>query len=311
MKLSIVTTMYKSENHLEQFYHRIRKTISELQVENFEIIFVDDGSPDNSVEVIKKLMRPGRRIKLIELSRNFGHHFAIMTGLAHAKGELIFVIDSDLEEEPELLRQFWYEFFDKPNRDGEVEVVFGYQLHRKGKFMERVSGSIFYSIYSVFVKTGTMKRNVLTVRLMSRKFVKALLKFDEREFYFAPVSSIVGFNQLGIPVKKLSISKTSYSSITKYNLAINSLFNFSIVPLYFVFYAGLLTSAIALVAGVSLLIKILIYGSNVDGWASLMISLWGIGGFIIFSLGIVAIYVSKIFIETKKRPFTIIKDITE
>ena len=96
-----------------------------------------------------------------------------MTGLAHAKGELIFLIDSDLEEEPELLKQFWYEFFDKSNRDSEVEIVFGYQTRRKGKFIERVSGAIFYGIYSVFVKTGTMQRNMLTVRLMSRKFVQA------------------------------------------------------------------------------------------------------------------------------------------
>lgn len=147
MKLSIVTTLYYSAPYIEEFYKRIKTSIAKLNITDYEIIFVDDGSPDNSLEVAKSIIAIDQNVSVIDLSRNFGHHKAIMTGLTHAKGDYIFLIDVDLEEEPELLELFW-----KENDNDDVDVVYGIQRKRKGKIFEKISGFQFFIIFNFFIK---------------------------------------------------------------------------------------------------------------------------------------------------------------
>ena len=141
MKLSIVTTLYKSSPYIDEFYARISKEAQKI-TDDYEIIFVDDGSPDDSLQKAVALYEKDSKVKVIELSRNFGHHKAIMTGLSHAKGEFVFLIDSDLEEEPELLGKFWEEL----HKEKELDVVFGVQESRKGGWFEKFTGGLFWKL---------------------------------------------------------------------------------------------------------------------------------------------------------------------
>ena len=143
MKLSIVTTLYYSAPYLQEFYARIKQA-AETITDDYEIILVNDGSPDQSLETAVFLYNHDPHVKVIDLSRNFGHHKAAMTGLAHAVGELVFQIDVDLEEEPELLTKF-YEIFEASDAD----AVYGVQDKRKGGLVERATGWLFYTVFNL------------------------------------------------------------------------------------------------------------------------------------------------------------------
>ena len=142
MKLSIVTTLYRSEPYITEFYQRVCAVASQLVGDDFEIIIVNDGSPDNSLDVAIQLHKTDSHITVIDLSRNFGHHKAMMTGLGYTRGQHIFLIDSDLEEEPEWLLTF-HELLNKH----QVDVVFGVQTVRRGNLYERITGQIFYRLF--------------------------------------------------------------------------------------------------------------------------------------------------------------------
>jgi putative glycosyltransferase len=304
MKLSVVTTLYKSSDHIEEFYLRITKEVTKL-TDDYEIIFVDDGSPDDSLQKCIKLHKQDSKIKILELSRNFGHHKAIMTGLSNAQGDYIFLIDCDLEERPELLESFW-QFLQK---DKEVDVVYGVQEKRKGGWFERLSGALYYKIFNLLADDGKTPNNVLTVRLMKKSYVDQILLFNEKDFFFAHICELTGFNQQSMIVEKLNTSSTSYTFFRKYNLLINSIFTFSVKPLYFIFYFGLLITIISFVYSANLIINKIFFKIDIEGWTSIVASIWVIGGILTSFLGIVSIYISKIFIETKNRPFSIIKKI--
>ena len=158
MKLSVVTTLYYSSKYIEEFYSRISIEAQKI-TNNYEIIFVDDGSPDDSLSKSIKLCEKNSHVKVIELSKNFGHHKAIMTGLNHARGDFVFLIDIDLEEEPELLGKFWEEL----KKNNGIDAVYGTQQIRKGYLFERVSGWFFYKIFNYFSEIKIPK-NFLTDR---------------------------------------------------------------------------------------------------------------------------------------------------
>lgn len=166
---SIVTTLYHSASHLEEFYLRACAAVEKV-VDGYEIILVNDGSPDDSLAVALELCDRDHRVSVVDLSRNFGHHKAIMVGLSQAKGRLVFLIDCDLEEDPELLTEFF-----KSMADSGADVVYGVQQRRKGSFVERVSGSLFYAIFNL-LSTYPVPPNQVTARLMTHRYVTALLR---------------------------------------------------------------------------------------------------------------------------------------
>ena len=151
MKLSVVTTLYNSSNYIYEFYDRISEKARAI-TSNYEIIFVDDGSHDDSLQKALQLHENDVKVRVVELSRNFGHHKAIMTGLSYAKGDYVFLIDSDLEEDPELLSEFWKE----RTEDVNVDVVYGVQEKRKGGWFERWSGKLYMNGRALFTFTATI-----------------------------------------------------------------------------------------------------------------------------------------------------------
>ncbi|WP_028101443.1 glycosyltransferase family 2 protein [Pseudoduganella violaceinigra] len=302
MKLSIVATLYRSAPYIQEFYERSCTAARELAGEDFEIILVNDGSPDDSVDLAIALHQRDPRVVVVDLSRNFGHHKAMMTGLAAASGERVFLIDSDLEEEPE-----WLLTFNRQMQDERADVVYGVQEKRKGGMMERVTGSIFYKVFRAL--TGiNQPDNIVTARLMSRQYVQALLSHQERELNIGGLWIITGFKQATQVVRKHSSSPTTYTLSHKISHLVNAITSFSSLPLVYTFYTGLLISLSALFFIAYLVVRYFIF-SPPSGYTSLIASVWLFSGLIIFFVGVQGIYISKIFSEVKQRPYTIVRQI--
>jgi len=189
MLLSIVATLYNTEPHLLEFYQRITQCAQEI-THDYELILVNDGSPDNSLELAVSLHEKDQRVKIIDLSRNFGHHRAIMTGLSYAQSDYVFLIDSDLEEPPETLKVFWEEIQGAKDFD----VVFGVQGKRRGGWLERVLGTLYYKLVN-WLSDVKIPENYLTVRLMTQRYTRNLVQYRERELNFSVLTELVGFKQ--------------------------------------------------------------------------------------------------------------------
>ncbi len=303
MKISVVTTLYYSQNYLQEFYTRTRKALLTI-TDQYEFVFVNDGSPDNSLEKVLQLQSADKNVVVIDLSRNFGHHKAIMTGLRFASGDYIYLIDCDLEEDPELVLTFWEEF----TRIPETDVIFGIQKKRKGGFFERISGRIFYSLFSLLTNID-YPHDTLTARLMSRRYVQGIDKFTEKELDIWGLFVLNGFNQRGIYVSKKSKGTSTYTFKRKLRMAIDTITSFSSRPLYFIFLLGIFVIAFSFLNILYIIYKKIRWGIEIEGWASILASVWLIGGLVIFILGIIGIYLSKMFLEIKNRPLSIIKQI--
>ena len=303
MKLSVVSTLYQSASYIPEFHRRASAAARQLAGDDYELILVNDGSPDRSLEVAVALTHHDPHVVVVDLSRNFGHHKAMMTGLAHSKGERVFLLDSDLEEDPEYLQSF----SDQMQRDS-CDVVFGVQERRKGDWFERWSGYWFYR--SLALLTGlTLPPNLVTARLMTRRYVDALLRHEEREVFMAGLWHITGFDQRPQTIRKHSTSQTTYTLRRKLSLLVNSVTSFSNAPLVSIFYFGLGISLLAVAYICYLVIHWLSVAEPLSGWTSVMASIWLLGGMIISFIGVVGIYLSKIFSETKQRPYTIVRQV--
>lgn len=302
-QLSIVATLYQSAAYVDEFHRRASAAARSLARDDYEIVLVNDGSPDESLARALALTRADPRLVVVDLSRNFGHHKAMMTGLAHARGERVFLIDSDLEEEPEWL----CEFAAQMDHDG-CDVVYGVQKSRRGGWFERWSGQAFYAILPRI--TGIdMPKNMVTARLMTRRYVDALLLHREREIDIGGLWAITGFAQRPRAVVKHSSSQTTYSLPRRFAVLVNSITSFSNTPLIGIFYVGLVMCAIAGFYAACVVVQWAFLAEPVSGWTSLIVSVWLLGGMIILFIGIVGIYLSKMFSEVKRRPYTIVKEI--
>jgi putative glycosyltransferase len=303
VKLSVVTTLYYSERYLQEFYTRVHDGLVKIS-NDYEIIFVNDGSPDNASAAVLELQRHDPKVVLVDLSRNFGHHQAIFTGLQNAQGDYVFLIDCDLEEDPELLHTFWQKMQDDPG----IDVVYGVQSKRKGGMFERTSGALFYKILNG-LSDFEYPSNTLTARLMNKKYVNAVTSFTERTLDVWAIFVLAGFNQVSVTVQKKSKGSTTYTFAKKVKRSLEIITSISHRPLYVIFFIGSAWSLISAVGLLVILVKKWMYGVDIEGWASIMASLWLIGGIITFLLGVIGIYLSKMFLEIKGRPITIIKTI--
>jgi putative glycosyltransferase len=303
MDLSIVATMYHSAAFLAEFHRRCAASADKLGIKNFELVLVNDGSPDDSLNRALELHRQDPRIVVVDLSRNFGHHKAMMTGLKHARGELVFLIDCDLEEPPELLETFYADMKRAP-----ADVIYGQQETRRGGSFERFSGACFYWILKV-LSNYPLPPNVLTARLMTRRYVRSLVRHRDHEVFILGLWSITGFEQRAIKAEKSSHSRTTYTFARKMALTVNAITSFSNKPLIYIAYLGISISLVSILCAVYLVVRRIFWGDYLEGWPSLIVSIWLLGGLTILCLGVISIYLSKIFTETKRRPYTIVRQI--
>jgi putative glycosyltransferase len=302
LRISIVTTLYRSSAYIDEFYKRIVATVNDI-TPDYEIVFVNDGSPDDSMDVALSIYRNDKNVSIVDLSRNFGHHKAMMTGLAYAQGDLIFLIDVDLEDPPELLAEFYARY-----QQGDVDVVYGVQSTRQGSWFRRITGNLAYKTLNFFMYQS-VPANLLTVRLMSKRYVDQLSRHQERLFIIGGLWSTTGFEQVPIPVEKSFKSLSSYSLFRRLSLLINGIISFSNKPLLYIAYIGVFMTFTSIVAICYFLILDLIGQVGVPGWLTVVLSVWFMGGLNIFVLGIIALYISVIFQEIKQRPYTIIREL--
>lgn len=305
MKLSVVSTLYKSKVFLDEFLVEIEKAIKFINIEDYELIFVNDGSPDDSLEHLINLMQTNAHIKIIDLSRNFGHHYAAYAGLKYAKGELTFLIDCDLEVSPNVLSDFYLEM-----NDSGVDVVYGVQKARKGGLLEKYLGGLFWSVFN-YMSDIKVPKNVLTERLMNRNYLDSLLSLEEKNLFFAGNMYWVGYNQKPLVIEKKQRSgKSTYGLKRRVNLLIESITSFSDKPLRILFFMGVCITSISVLAIVIQLVRKLITPDLIlQGFTTLYILILLSLGIIISAIGLMSIYMSKVFKETKARPLYIVKQI--
>ncbi|MFA6956064.1 MAG: glycosyltransferase family 2 protein [Thermoanaerobaculia bacterium] len=302
MELSIVTSLYRSAPYLGEFYRRVSKAAEQLG-RSFEIILVNDGSPDDVLEIALELRANDSRVCVVDLSRNFGHHKAMMTGLAYARGTRVFLLDADLEEEPELLLTF-SETMDQTAAD----VVFGVQDQRKGRAFERLSGTLFYRFFNA-VSAQQVVPNQLCARLMTRRYVDSLLAHRDREIFLMGLWAVTGYRQVALEVRKQHKGTSTYTLPRKVDLAVDAVTSFSNRPLVLLFYLGTLILIMSILGAVYLITRRLFFGHLLPGWASTMVTIGFMGGLNLFSVGLVGIYLSKVFSETKDRPYTVVREV--
>lgn len=308
MKLSAVTTLYKSKPFLDTFLKEIISSIQEINIENYELIFVNDGSPDDSVKFLLDKKKQIPQIKIVDLSRNFGHHHAIQAGLGFASGDLIFLIDNDLETPPSVLLEYYKEI----KKDETLDVVYGYQEIRKGNFIENKVGSIFWILINKLSDTK-IPHNIVTERLMTKQYVSELLRLQDANLFIGGMMYWIGFNQKGIPVKKGKREGASTYSIKKrFQLMLQAVTSFSGKPLEWLFYFGLSISFCSVLFLIYLALKKMIHQDDVQlGWTSIVAINVMILGVISTFLGLIGIYIYKIFKQVQGRPNAIIKKIYE
>jgi putative glycosyltransferase len=224
-----------------------------------------------------------------------------MTGLAHARGQLVLLIDCDLEEDPEWL----FAFHDLMRTTG-ADAIYGVQEMRKGGAFERAAGSAFFTIFNRML-THPIPANVTTARLMTHRFVAALVSHEEREVSLAGLCVLTGFDQRPYVVRKGSRGESSYTTRKRVSVFANAITSLSNRPLVYIFQIGVAVMLLAVVAGIVLLYESLHGRVGVPGWASIMVSIWFLGGLIIFCVGVIGMYQAKIFLEVKQRPNTIVR----
>lgn len=303
MQLSIVSTLYRSSPYIEEFISRALGSAKEL-FGDLQMVIVDDGSPDDALQKVLKMKATCPCLTIIQLSRNFGHHEAILTGLQHATGDLVFLMDCDLEEPPEDLSRFLMTMKENPGTD----VVYGVQKQRSRGLSDRFLGGVYYKVFNL-LSTVEIPKNLTTTRLMTRDYVRALLEHEEVDVVLSGLWASTGFKQVSIEVNKVFKGTSSYNLRRHLSLVVRSITSFSAKPLVYIFYIGFTIFCVALLTILWSLYRKVFHNVGVGGWTSMMVSVWFIGGLIMLSIGVVGIYIERIFRQVKQRPRTIVRKI--
>lgn len=294
MKLSIVTAMYKSNLFVRSFHASISEVAKGIS-DDYEIIFVDDRSPDDSAALVEELIASDPRVKLVQLSRNFGQSVAMLAGMSKARGDFLYTSDIDLEDPPELMAQF----FAMMQKDPRLESVYGFMSARQGTFLERWLGRIFYGVLNLLSRDRLPPQ--VWARLMTRKYLDAVLSFSEYHLFWTGIFHTVGFKQEGVAVERRKTGRSSYTYAKKIELALTAVTSFSTGPLYFIFLSGVCVCLIAIV-GACVLVWQYLRGNRVPGWASIVMSILFMGGVTNLSIGLIGVYIGRIFMQSKRRP---------
>ncbi len=304
MKLSIVTPVYGCCKSINNLYERLNKSLSTI-TENFEIIMINDSSPDNAWEVIKELAKKDDRVKGINLSRNFGQHKAITAGLDYAKGDWIVVMDCDLQDQPEEIIKLYNKAIEG------YDIVFGKKAERKDSFLKKLSSKIFFKVYDYFTDSK-VDSTVGNFSIISKKVLYTLKEMKEQTKAYPLFVNWVGFKKTEVLINhaQREEGKSSYNMRRLINLAIDNIVSQSNKPLKLSIKFGFILSFFSLLYGSWLILRYFMFSIPVEGWTSVMVSIYFIGGLLFANMGILGLYIGKIFDETKNRPVYIVQETT-
>lgn len=303
-EISIVVPVYKAEECLAELYRRIKTSLKNI-TNNFEIVFVEDCGGDRSWQIITEIAKSDERIKGIQFSRNFGQHYAITAGLDYSEGDWVVVMDCDLQDPPEDIPRLYLKA-----KEG-YDVVLARRVRRKDRLVKFLTSRLFYIFFSYLADINYDGR-VGNFCIISRKVVRNFSMMKERLRFFGGLVNWLGFSTAFVEVEHAPRFKgrTTYNFKKLCYLATDTIIAFSDKPLRLTIYLGFLMAFFSFIFGTYIFLRALMHGITVSGWSSLMVSLYFIGGIIIFTLGIIGIYLGKTFDETKKRPLYIIKNFT-
>ena len=304
-KISVIVSCYNEEESLPLFYQEINKVMEELKKYKFELIFVNDGSKDKTLEVIKTLRKKDNRVRFVSFSRNFGKEAAMLAGLDYSTGDYVTLMDADLQDPPKMLP----EMLKYIEEDG-YDCVGSRRVTRKGEppirsfFARR-----FYKLINKMSKVE-MVDGARDYRLMTRQMVEAILNCREYNRYSKGLWSFVGFKTKWLEFENVQrvAGETKWSFWKLFKYAIEGIVAFTTVPLTIAAFLGILFCFIAFVMIVVIICKTLIWGDPVSGWPSLACIIIFVSGIQLFFMGIFGEYLAKTYLETKKRPIYIVKE---
>ena len=299
---SIVSPVYGCSINLYELYFRLYSTLEPI-TSSFEIIFVNDNSPDKAWDVIAEISHKDRRVKGINLSRNFGQHYAISAGLTYAKGQWVIIMDCDLQDQPEEIIKLYNKALEG------FDVVYGCRKNRQDGFLKVLFSKLFYRIFGYLTGTKQDSR-IANFGIYHHKVIEAVLSMGESLRYFPTMVRWVGFKQTSVNIEhaERSNGKSSYSFKQLLRLSMDVILAFSDKPLRLTVKLGLGISFVALCSTVVFFILYFSGVIKVLGYTSLIISIWLLSGIIIFFIGMVGLYIGKTFENVKKRPAFIISD---
>lgn len=303
IQISVVAPVYGCKSCLHELYSKLVQTISTI-TDNFEIILVNDNSPDQAWDTIVELADIDKRVKGINLSRNFGQHYAIHAGLEHTSGEWIVVMDCDLQDQPEEIIKLYNKAV------GGFDIVLAQRVERKDTYFKRLFSKIFYSVLGYLTETK-QDSSVANFGIYHRKVVHAILSMKDNIRYFPAMVRWVGFKLTAIEVnhQERLIGTTSYNLGKLLRMALDIILAFSDKPLRLTVKFGFTISSLAFIAAIFQTIRYFHGDISVAGFTSIIISIWFLGGIIILILGIVGLYIGKTFDRVKDRPVYIIQSV--
>lgn len=304
MSLSLIVPIYNEEENIQNLYNRSVDALSKIN-EPFEIVFVNDGSRDDSLSKLIALHKQDNRCKIINLSRNYGHQAGYTAGMEYCKGDYICLMDGDLQDPPEVIPRMFESI-----KENDFDVVIGERNERHEGFMKKMMINIFHKIFNKTTKINATT-NTGNFSLMKRKALNAMLKFNERNRYLPGIRYFIGFKQGFVSYDRPDRAKGDSMKTTQlFKLALDAIFSFSNWPLKFCLYMGLVGTFIFFCVGMFTIIAKLL-GLATPGWSSTLISIYFIGTLQLLFLGVIGEYVYRIYSETQKRPIYLIDEIYE
>ena len=301
--LSVVVPCFNEEEGLREANARLFALLKGI-LPNFEIIYVDDGSTDATTDLLREMQIHDGRIRVIRFSRNFGHQMAITAGLEHSRGDAVVIIDGDLQDPPEVIREFFQKWLDGH------DVAYGVRMQREGETaFKRGTAKLFYRFISRLSDTA-IPLDTGDFRLMDRAVVDALLAMPERDRFVRGMVSWLGFSQVAVPYRRSArfAGDTKFSLFKMLRFATDGIVSFSILPLRLATWIGFAASGIALVEILIALFSRLFTNGLVRGWTSTVIAIWFVGGVQLICMGIIGEYVGRIYGESKRRPLYVIRE---
>lgn len=300
--LSVVSPVYRGEKMVEELVTRIVASVSTI-TDDFEIILVNDASPDNSWAEIEHQCTLDPRVKGLNLSRNFGQHYAITAGLTYATGEWIVVMDCDLQDRPEEIPNLY-----RKAQQG-WDSVLAQRIQRSHGRFKQLGSKCFYKVFSYLTETQ-QDSSVANFGIYRRKVIDAVLSMGDAMRYFPTQIQWVGFRKAYLPIQhdERAEGKSTYTISRLFKLAFDTIISFSDKPMRLMVQMGLLVTIAAVIVGIVMLVRYCMGLIEVMGFASLIISLWLLGGIIISLIGVVGIYLGKLFEKAKERPTFIVND---
>ncbi|MCK5057431.1 MAG: glycosyltransferase family 2 protein [Candidatus Aminicenantes bacterium] len=298
--ISVVIPIYRNESFIDELCSRLKSTLSSI-TDHFEVILVNDGSPDGSWEKIKKNANPDSRVSGICFSRNFGQHIAITAGLDFSSGNRVVIMDGDLQDKPEEIIKLY-------NKAGEGhDVVVARRKERKDRFFKKMFSKLFYRVFDFFVG-GKTESTAANFGIYSRKVIDNFNKMREQKRFFPLFIHWLGFEAVYVDVEhgERVTGGSAYTFSKRINLALDTILSLTNKPLKFTIKLGMILSIISFFFGAIMILKYIIWGVPIQGWTSLIVSVYFLGGLLLFISGILGLYIGKIFDEVKRRPLYII-----